>query len=78
MTKTLKQITPNAPIATFNDAPMRVNGVRVVPTWQWSDDYRKLVRREMAKVSKCPRKMAQQYKRWKRIHDEAKAKEGAS
>ncbi len=64
--KTTIQIVPGGPIETFSDAPMRVNGVRIQPTWAWSDSYRKVVRAEMAKVQKCPVEMAQQYERWYR------------
>jgi len=62
--KALKQIVPGGPVETFSDNPMRVNGVKITPTWQWSDKYRSDVRREMAKVKKCPIEMAQQYKAW--------------
>ncbi len=64
MTKTTLQIVPNGPIETFNDAPMRVNGVRIQPTWAWSDAYRKVVRAELAKVRIDPHSQAMAYRRW--------------
>ncbi len=64
MTKTTLQIVPNGPIETFNDAPMRVNGVRIQPTWAWSNAYRKHVRSEMAKVRPDNHSQADAYRRW--------------
>ena len=49
---------------TFSDAPMRVNGVKIQPTWCWSDTYRKIVRTEMAKVKLDPWSQAKAYQRW--------------
>ena len=62
--KTTLQIIPNGPIETFSDAPMRVNGVRIQPTWAWSNAYRKIVRAELAKVPANHHEMARKYKAW--------------
>ncbi len=64
--KTTLQIVPNGPIETFSDAPMRINGVRIQPTWAWSNAYRKIVRAELAKVKTDPWLQAEAYKRWYR------------
>ena len=62
MAKKFEQIVDK--FETFSDAPMRINGVRIKPTWCWSDTYRKMVRAEMAKVKIDPRSQAEGYKRW--------------
>ena len=62
--KTTLQIAPNGPIETFSDAPMRVNGVRITPTWAWSNAYRKIVRAELARVPANQYEMARKYKLW--------------
>ena len=49
---------------TFSDAPMRVNGVRIRPSWCWSDTYRKMVRAEMAKIRIDPYNQARAYRSW--------------
>lgn len=64
MTTTTMQIVPTGPIETFSDKPLTVNGVQIQPTWAWSKAYRKIVRAEMAHVSKCPKIMARQYRDW--------------
>ena len=58
---------PGGPIETFSNRPMNVNGVQVRPTWAWSDQYRKLVRQEMAKVRIDPWEQAHAYKRWYKL-----------
>ncbi len=58
------QIVPNGPIETFSDKPMTVNGVRIQPTWAWSNAYRKIVRAEMAIPRGCQWDRAYAYKRW--------------
>ena len=69
MTRTVMQIIPNGAIETFNDAPLRVNGVTIQPQWAWSDGYRKHVRQQMAKVRKCPHVAARQYRDWQIARD---------
>ena len=69
MTKTALQIIPNGAIETFNDAPLRVNGVTIRPQWAWSDSYRKHVRASMVKAHKCPDASARQYKNWLTARD---------
>ena len=67
MTKTVMQIIPNGAIETFNDAPLRVNGVTIQPQWAWSDGYRKHVRQQMAKTQFSwdnVRDTHAQYNRW--------------
>ena len=62
-----KQIVPNGPIETYSNRPMTVNGVRIQPTWPWSDAYRKIVRVEMAKFKDSPRanaSLASESRRW--------------
>ena len=59
-----RQIVPNGPIETFSNKPMRVNGVRIQPTWPWSDQYRKVVRAEMAKVKIDVWPQALKYQNW--------------
>ena len=59
-----RQIVPSGPIETFSNKPMTVNGVRIQPTWPWSNQYRKIVRAEMAKIKTDPLARAYDYKRW--------------
>ncbi len=62
MTKRFEQI--GNVFETFSDASMRVNGVKIQPTWCWSDTYRKMVRAEMTKVRPDPYDQARTYQRW--------------
>ena len=43
------QAAPNAPVVTFSDKPLTVNGVKIYPSRPWSDDYRKWVRKTYSK-----------------------------
>ena len=48
MTEYIHQAAPGAPVVKFSDKPLTVGGVKIVPRWAWSEDYRKWVRKTLA------------------------------
>lgn len=43
------QAAPNAPIETFSNKPLKIDGHTIYPGWNWSNFFRKVVREQFAK-----------------------------